>query len=162
AAGDERLPAAPVLRGDRGGEKVVGLVPRRLGVGEPARGHKFRQNFELIDQFVVELPAALVTRQQFLTVGWRPERIQADDYAPWPVALIEPQQEIGEPDNRAAAAVAAPPDRFGQGVIGAVRERIAVDDKQRSGHESSGLVKRSILPLSAMGTVIARMPYGGR
>jgi hypothetical protein len=40
------------------------------------------------------------------------------------------QQEIGEADDGAATVIPSSPDRFGQGVVGAVGEVVAVDDEQ--------------------------------
>jgi hypothetical protein len=92
------------------------------------------QHLKLIDQLLIENSAALVVREEPLTVGGRTERVPAYQHCARPFSLVEPQQEIGEPDDRAAATVADPPNRFRQGVVGAMGKGIAIDDKQRSIH----------------------------
>ena len=61
AGGDKCPSVAPgFCRGGGGGEEVVSLVPGFLGTGEAAGRDKFRQNLQLLDQFAVELAAALI------------------------------------------------------------------------------------------------------
>jgi hypothetical protein len=122
------------LLGHRGSEEIVGLVARRLGEGKAARRHELRQDIELLDQFVIEIAAALIPREQLLPVGRAAERVPADQHGARPLAVVEPDQEIGETDDRPAALVAGAADRFRQRVIGAVREGVAVDDEQWPGH----------------------------
>ena len=62
-----------------------------------------RQDLELVDQFLIELPAALIVREEPLPVGRRTERVPADQHGARPFGLVQAQQEIGEPDDRAAA-----------------------------------------------------------
>src|SRR5262249_54899016 len=120
---------APGFRRDGGGEKIVGLVAGLLGAHEAAGRDKFREDLQLLDQFVVEITAALVRWKQSLAVCRSAKRVPADQYGAGTLALIQPQQEIGEADDGPAAVIAGPPDRFGQGVVGAVGEIVPVDDE---------------------------------
>ena len=65
-ARDEGVSAASFFLGHRGREKIIRLVAWRFGIGKPAGRDQFRQHLELIDQFVVELPSALIAGKQFL------------------------------------------------------------------------------------------------
>jgi hypothetical protein len=134
---DEHAAASPLLRRNRRGEKIIGLVTGRLREGEAACRDELGQDFELLDQLVVELPPALVIREQFLAIGRRAEGVPADQHGARSFVGIEVEQEIAEPDDRAAAAIALAADRLRQGVIRAMREIIAVDDKQRPGRCSA-------------------------
>ena len=69
-----------------------------------------------------------------MAVGRRVERVPADEHGARLFLGVEPQQEIREADDRAAALVAAPADRFRHAVIGAMRERVAIDHEQRPVH----------------------------
>ncbi len=122
AARNERMAAAPLLRRGCRCEEIVGLVTRRLGIGEAAGRDQFRQDVELLDQLLVELPAALIGRKQFLAVGRRAEGVPADQHRARPLAGIEVQQKVAEPDDCAAAAIALAADRFRQRVVGAVSQ----------------------------------------
>ena len=66
-----------------------------------------------------------------MTIGRRPLSVPRDQHRARPFRPVEPQQHIGKAENGAGRLAAAPQDRFRQGVIGAVRERIAVDHQQR-------------------------------
>src|SRR3954452_17575358 len=65
AGGDKRSSFAPGF-GRGGGEEVVSLVPGFLGTGEAAGRDKFREDFQLLDQFVVELAAAFIGGERSL------------------------------------------------------------------------------------------------
>ena len=153
AAGDQGVPAPSRLQGGTGREKIVGLVTRRLGCGEPARRDELRQQFELVDQLGVKLPPALVVGKQKLPVGRGAERIPADEHRARPLAVIEAHEEIGEADDRAAAAIAGAADRFRQRVIRAVRERVAVDHEQRAG---CAVHRLTLAGLTLAGLTLAR------
>src|SRR5262249_26044925 len=79
AARDERRAAAPLLRGGRRGDEIVGLVARRLGVGETAGGHQLGDNVELLDQRIVALAPALVPMDGWVAVGGLLGRAPAAD-----------------------------------------------------------------------------------
>ncbi len=132
AGGDEGGPATPLLVGDGGGKKIVGLETWRLGVRETARGDEARQDAELIDQFGVELTAGLIGLERLVAIGRHVQGIPADQHGPRLFGLVQPQQEIDEANDRAAAQIAAPADRLRQRVIRAMRERVAVDDEKRA------------------------------
>src|SRR3954469_25270128 len=55
AGGDKCPSVAPGFCRGGGGEEVVSLVPRFFGAGEAAGCDEFRENLQLLDQFVVEL-----------------------------------------------------------------------------------------------------------
>jgi hypothetical protein len=125
---------------DRGGEEVVGLVAWSLGIGEAAGGDEFGERLELVDELRIEVAAALIGGEEALPVGRRAQRVPADQDRARPLAFVEAEQDVGEAENRAAAAVAGAADRFRQRVVGAVREGIAVDDEEGrarlSGHRA--------------------------
>ena len=62
AAGDEHGAAASLLCHRRRGEKIVGLVAGAPGIGEAAGRDKFRNKFELLDEFVRRASAAFGAR----------------------------------------------------------------------------------------------------
>jgi len=130
AARDQSLPFASRFLGDGRGKEVVGFIARPFGIGEATGSSKFRKHVQLLDQLVIKLTAALVGREQGLTVGWRAERIPTHEYCARPLAFVQPQQEVGEADHGAGAAIARPPDRFRQRVVGAVGEVVAVHSEQ--------------------------------
>ena len=127
----QRGAAAPLLGRDRGRKEVIGLVAGCLGVGEAAGGDESGQQIELIDELGVERASALIRRQSLVPIGRLIERVPADQNGARMLVPEEPQQEIGETDDRAAAAAVAAPDRLRQAVIRPVREGISVDDEQR-------------------------------
>jgi hypothetical protein len=115
--------------------------------GETAGGDELRQQSELIEQLGGESAAALIAGKRPVPPGRRVERVPADQHRARRLVEIEPQQGIGEADDRTAALAVAPPDRLRHAVIGAMRERVAVDDEQRPppfiGHGSSSLAEPS-------------------
>src|SRR5881392_1141868 len=64
------------------------LIPKFVA----ACGFKFRNQFKLLDELVVEVTAALIGRKSFVPVGLRFERIPADEYRARPLGAIELQQ----------------------------------------------------------------------
>ena len=106
--------------------------PAALAFAKPQAATKLRQRVELLEELVVESPPALVGGESFVPEGRRVERVPADEDRARLLALVEPQEEIREADDRAAALVAAAPDGLRQRVIGPVREGIAVDDEERA------------------------------
>jgi hypothetical protein len=78
-AGSDKCPSfAPGFCRDGGGEEVVSLVTGFLGTGEAAGCDKLREDLQLLDQFVVELAAALIGRKQHLAVCRGAERVPTD------------------------------------------------------------------------------------
>jgi hypothetical protein len=122
--------AAPLLRCHSGGQEVVRLISRRLGVREPTFRHELGKELELIHQLVVELTAALVGREQLLPECGSAERIPADEHSPRRFGLVKPQQEVRETDDRTGAAATGPPDALRKTMVGAVGERVTVNHKQ--------------------------------
>lgn len=62
--------------------------------------------------------------------------VPADNNGPGLLRPVEPQQEVREADDGAPSTLTA--YGLGEPVIGAMRERIAVDDQQRSDHSFTG------------------------
>src|SRR5690606_11943257 len=56
----------------------------------------------------------------------------ADQHGAGLLVLVEAKEQIGEADDGAAAPIAAPADRLRQGVVGAMRKRVAVHGQQRT------------------------------
>jgi hypothetical protein len=88
-----------------------------------------RQHFKLIAQLGVKLTSALVGRERMVTVGRHIQRISADQHSPRSLALIHSQQKVCEADDCAPASIAAPADRLGNSVVGAVRKRVAINNE---------------------------------
>ena len=71
ATGDQRGTACALLRSNGSGEKVVCLKAGGFSICEPKGGDKLRQDIELLDQFLIELPPALIGGKHFVTLCWR-------------------------------------------------------------------------------------------
>ena len=129
--GDHGDRARPVRRGCR--EEVVGLVSRRLPDRESERLGQHRQDLQLLENPVLELTAGLVGRELLVAVGGRLERVPPDQHRVGLLGIPEAHQEACEADQSVSrAAVAA--DRLRNCVIGAMRQRVAVDREQRPAH----------------------------
>src|SRR5947209_14315769 len=104
AAGDDRAPIAALFftRG-RSSEEIVRFVTRRFGVNETAGGDEIREDIELLDQLFVEVPAALIIREQFLAVCRGAQRVPADEHRARALAFVESDEKIGEADDRAGS-----------------------------------------------------------
>src|SRR3712207_7534127 len=57
---------------------------------------------------------------------------RSDEHRARLLVLMEPNQKVGEADDGAGSFVAPAQDRLRQSVIGAVRERVAVDQDRKS------------------------------
>src|SRR5262249_55131833 len=108
AAGDDNTPAALFFSGGSGTEKIVGLVARRLGESEAAGEDEARQDLQLLYQLGVEVAVALVVRQRLLPPRRRLQRVPGGEDGARSLVGIEPQQEIREADDGAAALVVTP------------------------------------------------------
>ena len=129
-------PVASLLAGDGGREKVIGLVAGSFRAGETAGSHELWQDIELINQSRIELAPTLVGCQRPVTIRRCIERIPADQHRSGLLGLEKPQQEIRESHDCAAAHIAAPTYGLRECVIGAMCERVAVDDEEWSAHEA--------------------------
>jgi hypothetical protein len=134
AAGHDHRPAAPLLAGHGGGQKVIRLEPRRLGVREATGLNQGRQYRKLLHKFGVDDAPGLIARKQPLAVIWRVERVPGDETARGASPSCRRSMKVGEADDGARTLVASPPDGFRHGVICPVGKRVAVDHKQRLGH----------------------------
>ena len=83
AARDEHSPASLLLGRDGRSEEVVGLVAGGFADDEAAGANEIRQHVELVDQLVVELPAALISRQLLDAPGRQFERVPPDEDRAW-------------------------------------------------------------------------------
>ena len=63
-------------------------------------------------------------------------RVPADKHRAGIFALVKPQQEVDEAEDRAGRLIAVAPDGFRQGVIGAMGKGVAVDNEKRLPHAS--------------------------
>jgi hypothetical protein len=122
--------AAPRLLDGRCGKKVIGFIAGRFGTGEAAGSNKFREHVQLLYQFVIKLTAALIAWEERLAIGWRAEGVPPHEHSTGSLALVQPQQKIGETDNGTGAAISRPPDRFRQCTVGAVGEVVAIHSEQ--------------------------------
>src|SRR5205823_5931676 len=87
---------------------------------------EIRQQVELLDDRVLELAPGLIRGQRRVAVGRLVERVPRDEHSCGLLGVPEPQQEVREPEHRILR------DRLRQCVVGAVRERVAVDREQRA------------------------------
>ena len=76
-------------------------------------------------------PPALIGRKPKVPIGRRVQRVPAHQHGARLLGLVEPQQKVRKADDRARALFPVPQDGLRQRVIGAVRERVAVDHQQR-------------------------------
>ena len=128
--GDERRPASLLLLGDRGGEEVVRLVPGLLRGREAHRTDELREQLELLEQLGIEDAARLVGGERLAAIGGLADAVPADEHGARLLRLPQAEQEVGEADDRAGREAGRAPHRLGQGVVGAVGQRVAVDDEQ--------------------------------
>src|SRR5256714_7219300 len=113
------------------GEGVVRFVPGRLRVREPQRLDQYRQELELLQELLVEDPAGLGALEGLVPVGRHGERVPGDEDGARLLRVPEPEQHVREADDRARGATLGAADRLRQGVVGAVREGVAVDGEER-------------------------------
>lgn len=124
--------AAPLFFGcGSGGEKIICLEAWRFRILKAAGGHEIRQDFKLLKHGVVEFASALVSRKFLMSVGSDFQRVPGDEHGARLLLAVEAQQHIGKTENGTRRLAAAPQDGFRQGVIGAMREGIPIDDQQR-------------------------------
>ena len=103
-----------------------------MALAKPQAATKFGNDSELLHHVVVELAPALIGGEGFVAIGRLLIGVPADQHGARLFFAIEPQQQIGEAENGAGRLVALAADVLRQRVIGAVRERVAVDDEQRT------------------------------
>ena len=117
---------------DGSGKKGISLVSSGLGVREAAGADEGGQESELLDQLVIEMAAGLVGRKGAAPVSRRFQRVPADHDSSGPLLGVEAQKHIGEAEECAVTLVAGSPDGLRQTVVGAMRERAAVYDQERT------------------------------
>ena len=86
----------------------------------------------MIEQLGVKLTSALIARERTVTVGRHIQRVPGDQHCPRSLGLIQSQQKVCEADNCTRASIAASANRLGKPVVGTMRERIAINNQQRS------------------------------
>jgi hypothetical protein len=84
----------------------------------------------LLDQIIVEFAAALISGEGIVAIGRSLKRVPADQHRTRLLGPIKLQQAIGKAENGAGRVVAIAQNIFRKRMIGAMRERIAVDDQQ--------------------------------
>src|SRR5581483_7435880 len=129
--GDDDRAAARFLLGGGGGQEVVGLVPGLLRRREAERAHELREELELLEDLRIEDATALVGGERLEPVGRLADTVPADEDGARPLRLPQPQEEVRKADERARRKPGCAPQRLRQRVVGAVRERVAVDREQR-------------------------------
>ena len=80
--------------------------------------------------FVVEFAAALIVGESLVAIGRRLKRVPADQHGAGALGAVKLHQAIGKAENGAGGPVAIAQDIFRQCVISAMREGIAIDDKE--------------------------------
>ena len=123
------LPAPPRTRRRRRGSRPP-RSPSRLRDGKAHRLEQLRREIELLQQVVVELAAALVARERVVAVG-RDGRAcpSATSTARGDSSSQSRTSRLPTPTSSPAGPPAGAADRLRQRVVGAVRERVAVDDQ---------------------------------
>src|SRR5262249_15737292 len=110
----------------------VSLVTRSLGRCEAAGSHETGQNLELFDKFIVKDTPGLIACERLMPVGRFSERIPAHEDGTRAFGLVEPKEQIGEAEGRAAALITSSANSFGQRVIRAVGKGIAINHQKRA------------------------------
>src|SRR5262249_18060885 len=96
AARHHRGTASAFLSSNRSREKVIRLETRSFGVCKPARGDKFRQYAQLLDQIIIKLPPALISGKHFATLCRGIQAVSADNDRAGPFDVVDTQQEVSE------------------------------------------------------------------
>jgi hypothetical protein len=121
--GDNNRAASFLFRGGRR-QEIIGLIAGRLGICKAASGEEVGQDVQLVDEFGIELPAALVVGKRAVAIRRLIQRIPSHQYRPRTLGLLEAQQKIGEPHDRAATPVAPPSNGLRQRMVGTMRKVI--------------------------------------
>jgi hypothetical protein len=129
--GDEHRPV-PVGRGRC--EKVVGFVAGALRDEEAECLDEAGEHIELLEDRRLELATRLVRLERLVPVRRHLERVPGDQHGVGPLGVPQSREEVAEADQRVDRPAADPPDRLRHAVVGAVRERIAVDRQQQAAH----------------------------
>ena len=132
---DEHVPR-PRLRG--GGEEVVGFVAGPFPESEAERPRECGHQRELLEQRLLEHPPGLVRLVRLMPVRRNLERVPADEHRVGALCLPESREHVREADDRVQ------PDRLRQAVIGAMRERVAVDRQEHAHNDVSSSAMRAI------------------
>src|SRR5205085_10423817 len=92
---------------------------------------------ELLEQIRIELPPALVPREELVAVRRLLERVPADDDRTRPLRFPQPHEEVRDAEQHVPRSSLGAAKRLRECVVGAVRERVAVDDEERPAHSPS-------------------------
>ena len=112
--------------------------PGALAFWKPQAADEFRDEVELLKQGVVELSTALVGREFLMPVGGHFQRVPGYQHRARLFLAVKTQQKIGKAEDGAGGLAASPQDRLWQSMIGAMGERIAVDDQQGAACDRCG------------------------
>src|SRR5205085_465110 len=115
---------------------------------EAERRDELREQVELLEELRVELAPRLVAGERLVPIGRHRERVPGDEHRPRLLGLPEPDEHVREADDRAGGTALGTADRLRERVVGAVRERVAVDCEERPGGGHSAACSRSISSIS--------------
>ncbi len=118
---------ALLLRRDRRGEKVVRLVPGLFRPRKAERLDEVGEPVELVGEVPREVAPRLVLGQELVAVGRHREGVEGDENRAGLLRLPRADQHVGEAHDHVRRLAVTAFDRAGQRVVGAVRERVAVD-----------------------------------
>ena len=112
AAGDQSRTPSPLFGGSRRGQEIVGLVAGTLGVSKATGGDKLRNDGKLLQEFIIELAAALIRGERFVSIGRFFIGIPTNQNCAGLLLAVEPEQQIGKAKNGAAGTIATYPNTF--------------------------------------------------
>ena len=91
-----KLCPAPLFGGSGGGQEIVGLVARALGVGKTACSHEVRNDRELLQQFIIEFASALIGGKCFVPISRLLIGVPANQHGARLLLAVEPEEQIGK------------------------------------------------------------------
>jgi MFS family permease len=81
---------------------------------------------------LVEGPPFLITFQSFVPIRWFVQCVPPNQHGARLLGVVQAKKEISEAQDRARTFIAPPPNRLWKGVIGAVREGVAINNQQQA------------------------------
>jgi hypothetical protein len=86
----------------------------------------------LVHQLIIKRASGLIAFQRIMPVCGLIEAVPTDQHGARLLGLVEAKQEVGEAQDRTSSLVAPTTNGLRKRVIGAVRERVSVNDQQRA------------------------------
>jgi hypothetical protein len=117
----------PLFACDSSCREVIGLISRRLCIGETARSDELRQDVQLIEQVSVELPPSLIRTESPVPLGGHVNRCPNQPTLPAATRFRTTAAE-----NSRSRQWRHRPDRRADGSISAAHDR---RDAQRNRHQ---------------------------